>query len=271
MASFICTACGTAFPEAATPPDACLLCSDERQFVPASGQSWTVPERLAAGHANAWRQHEPGLLSLRTRPAFAIDQRAFLVRTPSGNVLWDCLALLDDATEAIIRGLGGLAAIAISHPHYYTRMGDWARTFGAPIHLHAADRAWIVRPDPAIRLFEDETAEILPGATVIRLGGHFPGGTVLHWAAGAGGAGVLLSGDIVQVAADTRRVSFLWSYPNMMPLPAATVRRIARTLEPWAFARLYGAFDGKDVRADAKGVVARSAERYAALLEAGEA
>lgn len=267
MTSYICTACGTAFPDAEAPPGACPICTDERQFVPRAGQSWTTHAQLAASHVNAWRQHEPGLLSLHTHPAFAIGQRAFLVRTPAGNVLWDCVALLDEATEGIVRALGGLRAIAVSHPHYYTRMADWARAFDAPVHVHADDRAWIVRPDPLVMPFETETLEIAPGATVLRLGGHFPGGTVLHWAEGAAGAGVVLSGDIVQVAADTRRVSFLWSYPNMMPLPAGAVRRLAARLEPWRFERLYGAFVGKDVLADAKEVVARSARRYVELLE----
>ncbi len=180
------------------------------------------------------------------------------------------MTLLDGATEEIVHGLGGLHAIAISHPHYYTRMGDWARAFGAPIHLHAADRDWIMRPDAAIRLFEGDAVEVAPGATVIRLGGHFPGGAVLHWAGGAEGRGALLSGDTVQVAADANRVSFMWSYPNMLPLSAATVRRVAARLEPWPFERVYGAFQGKDVLADAKGVVARSAARYCALLEGGQ-
>jgi hypothetical protein len=267
MASFICTACGTAFPGSEAPPDSCPICQDERQFVPAGGQSWTTHQRLASTHVNAWRRHEPGLFSLHTHPAFAINQRAFLLQTPAGNLLWDCLALLDDATEAIVRGLGGISAIAISHPHYYTRMQDWARTFDAPIHVHADDRTWIVRPDPAVRLWGGETVELAPGVTMLRLGGHFPGGAVLHWADGADGRGVLLSGDIVQVAADTSRVSFLWSYPNMMPLAAGAVRRIAARLDPWPFERVYGAFVGREILADAKDAVRRSAERYVELLE----
>ncbi|MET0430260.1 MAG: MBL fold metallo-hydrolase, partial [Microvirga sp.] len=152
-------------------------------------------------------------------------------------------------------------------PHYYTRMQDWSEAFGGvPIHLHAADREWIMRPSPAIRLWEGETLAIAPGATLLRLGGHFAGGTVLHWAQGADGAGVLLSGDIVQVAADPRRVSFLWSYPNMMPLPAREVARIGQILAQWEFERIYGAFDGKTVTQDARAVVARSVERYVELL-----
>ena len=267
MLTFVCSTCGTSYPPSESAPDRCPICDDERQWVPATGQAWTDPAQLERGHVNAWRMHEPGLLSVHTTPAFAIGQRAFLVRTAAGNILWDCIALIDDATRELINGLGGLAGIAISHPHYYTRMQDWSEAFGGvPIHLHAADREWILRPSPAIRLWDGETLEFAPGATLLRLGGHFPGGTVLHWAQGANSAGVLLSGDIVQVAADPRRVSFLWSYPNMMPLPAREVARIGRVLAQWDFDRIYGAFDGKNVLRDGRAVVARSVERYVELL-----
>ncbi|QFU15232.1 MBL fold metallo-hydrolase [Microvirga thermotolerans] len=267
MPTFLCSACGTSYPPAETPPAACPVCDDERQYVPASGQGWTTRERLAASHANAWKLHEPDLYSLQTVPAFAINQRAFLVRTAAGNVLWDCIALLDEATVAIVRALGGLAAIAVSHPHYYTTVQDWSRAFGdVPVYLHAADREWAMRPSEAIRFWEGDSLDILPDATLIRLGGHFPGGTVLHWKGAGDGAGVLLSGDIVQVAADVRRVSFLWSYPNMMPLPAREVLRIGERLAPLRFDRIYGAFSGKDVKADAKAVVERSVRRYVELI-----
>jgi hypothetical protein len=266
----ICSTCGTSYPDTSAPPSHCLICDDERQFVPAGGKAWTTPQRLAGGHVNAWRRLETDLFEIHTNPGFGIGQRALLLRTPEGNILWDCIALLDDATAALIRALGGLRAIAISHPHYYTCMQDWARSFDCPVHLHAADANWIMRPDPAIRHWDGETLEIVQGVTLLRLGGHFPGGSVLHWADGAGGRGALLSGDIVQVAADLSRVSFLWSYPNMLPLSAATVRRIADTLAPWEFERIYGAFPGRQVTAGGARAVARSAARYIELLEGSQ-
>jgi hypothetical protein len=265
--TFICTTCGTSYPPSDTPPPHCPICEDERQFVPPSGQSWTTSDHLKARHANAWRRHEKGLFSIHTTPAFGIDQRAFLLQTDAGNILWDCIALIDDATVELVRALGGLSAIAISHPHYYTRMQDWSSAFGnIPIYLHAADQQWIMRPTPEIRQWDGDRLEIAPSATLIRLGGHFAGGTVLHWAGTADGAGALLSGDIVQVASDVRRVSFLWSYPNMMPLPARQVLQIGEALAPWRFDRIYGAFLGKEVPRDAKQVVARSVSRYVELL-----
>src|SRR3712207_3673336 len=140
MPAFICTACGTQYPPSETPPEACPICNDERQFVPASGQSWTTLDGLRGLHSNKFRRLAPGMITIETTPAFGIGQRARFVTTPHGNVLWDCISLIDDATVALLQGLGGLSAIAISHPHYYTTMTEWSRAFGGvPIHLLAAD------------------------------------------------------------------------------------------------------------------------------------
>src|SRR3954466_15342491 len=130
MPAFICTACGTQYPPSEAAPDACPVCVDERQFVPASGQSWTTLEGLRRTHSNKFRRLASGLTTMETTPAFAIGQRAILAQTPNGNVLWDCIALVDDATVDLVQGLGGVEAIAISHPHYYTTMAEWNRALG---------------------------------------------------------------------------------------------------------------------------------------------
>ena len=263
---FVCATCGVQHAPSAEPPARCAICEDERQYVAEGGQSWTTLDALRADHRADIRAEEPGLTGLGCDPSFAIGQRALLVETPGGNVLWDCITLLDDELVAAVRERGGLAAIAISHPHYYSSLVEWSRAFEAPVYLHAADREWVMRNDPAIVFWEGDTQELEPGVTLLRLGGHFAGGTVLHWAAGREGQGVLLSGDIVQVVADRRWVSFMYSYPNLIPLPAATVRAIADALEPYSFERLYGAWYGRVVD-DAKDAVRRSAARYVAALE----
>jgi len=143
---------------------------------------------------------------------------------------------------------------------------EWSQAFDAPVYLHAADREWVQRPDPAIVFWEGDSHELEPGVSLLRLGGHYPGGTVLHWAAGQRGRGALLSGDIVQVVSDRRWVSFMYSYPNLIPLPATTVGDMVAALEPYPFARLYGAWYGRVVD-DAKAAVERSAARYASALD----
>jgi hypothetical protein len=192
MPAFICTACGAQFTPGEEPPAQCPTCEDERQYVPSRGQTWMTLPALAASHFNSYREHAPGVIGIGTQPAFAIGQRALLLRTAAGNVLWDSISLVDAPTVTLLRALGGIKAIAISHPHFYTAMVQWSRAFGGvPIHLHAADRAWIMRPDPAVRLWEGDTLALMPGVTLVRCGGHFPGGTVLHWAEGAGWRAVL--------------------------------------------------------------------------------
>ena len=266
-AAFICDTCGSQFAPSEQPPPSCPICEDERQFVPPLGQSWTTLERLAGGHFNAWRQHEPGIFGIGTQPSFAIGQRALLISTPHGNVLWDCISLVDAATIALIKGLGGLTAIAISHPHFYTTMVEWSRAFGGvPIHLHADDERWIMRPDPAIKLWSGKTFNLLPDVTLIHGGGHFAGGTMLHWAKGAGGKGVLCAADIATVNMDRKSLSFMRSYPNFIPLGPKGVRAIAATLEPLAFDRIYAHFFDRMIMSDAKAILRRSVERHIAAV-----
>ena len=267
MPAFICTTCGTQYAPSEKPPAACPICDDERQYVPPSGQNWTTLDALAKRHMNAWRELEPNLLSITTFPAFGIGQRAQLLRTPHGNVLWDCVSLIDRATVELIRAMGGINAIAISHPHYYSCMTEWSEAFdGAPIYLHAADKRWIMRGGPGIQLWDGATKELMPGVTLICAGGHYPGGTVLHWAAGAGGKGALLSGDIVQVVQDNKSVSFMWSFPNFIPLSAPRVEGVVNALKPYAFDRVHGAFTDRTIWSDGKGVVERSAARYLTII-----
>src|SRR6516162_1043065 len=182
MPLFICTACGTQYAERAAPPRHCVLCEEERQYVPPRGQTWSTLETLRQSHTNTFREYEPGIIGIGSTPTFAIGQRALLVRTGNGNILWDCIATLDDATVTMIKGLGGVDAIAISHPHFYTTMVEWARAFVARIYLHAADKQWIMRNDPAVQLWDGETNNLWDSVTLIRCGGHFEDGTVLHWA-----------------------------------------------------------------------------------------
>jgi hypothetical protein len=264
--AFICVTCGTQHAPSERPPERCAICEDDRQYVGWDGQRWTTLESLRAAHRADIREEEPGLTGVGCAPSFAIGQRALVLESPGGNVLWDCISLLDDEIEALVRDRGGLAAIAISHPHYYSSMVEYARAFDAPVYLHAADREWVMRDDEHLVLWEGDARELHDGLRLLRLGGHFEGATVLHWPAGQGGAGAMLAGDVIQVVQDRRWVSFMRSYPNLVPLPAATVRGIAAAVAPYPFERLYGAWYGKVVAADAHAAVQRSAERYAAAV-----
>jgi hypothetical protein len=263
MPNFICTTCGTQYADSGQPPAACAICQDERQYVKSTGQQRTSLDRLRLTHRNSLKFKEPGLIGVGIEPHFAIGQRALFLRTPKANVLWDCLPLLDEAVVEAIKALGGISAIAISHPHYYSSMVEWSRAFGGvPIYLHAADRQWIMRPDEAIVFWEGETRALAEGLTLIRCGGHFDGGTVLHWTSGAGGRSALLTGDIIQVVADRKHVSFMYSSPNYIPLPASAIERIVTAVEPLEYDRVYGAFWDMVIEKDGKAAVKSSEERY---------
>jgi hypothetical protein len=268
MPAYVCRTCGVQYAPLDEPPARCPICEDERQYVGWSGQQWaTIDAFVREGRANRLTELEPGLFQLATTPSIAIGQRALIARTPAGNVMWDCVSLVDDASVAALREMGGLSAIAISHPHFYASMATWSAAFeDCPVYIHAADREWVQYPCPGLQLWEGETRAILPGVTLINTGGHFEGATVLHWADGAQGSGLLLSGDSVTVVMDRRWVSFMYSYPNLIPLSAASVRRIAASIRPYPFARIYGAWDGREVTVGGPDAVERSAERYLTFL-----
>ncbi len=273
MDNYICVTCGTQYPASETPPAHCPICEDDRQYIGPNGQRWmTLTEMRGSGrYGNSVQEVAPSVSGIVTEPEFAIGQQAHLIQTPHGNVLWDCISYLDDAAIAEVNRRGGLAAIAISHPHFFSSMVAWSEAFGnTPIYLHADHEPWVMRPAPAMRFWSGDTHHVLPGVTLIRCGGHFPGSTVLHWADGADGRGALFTADTITVVADRRWVSFMYSYPNTIPTDERAVRRIVAAVEPYPFDIVYGGWRGRVVSPDAKAAVARSADRYIRHLR-GEA
>ncbi len=267
MTAWLCVTCGVQHPPSAEPPAACAVCRDFRQYVGPDGQRWTTIEEIAAKHEPDVRDLEPDLAGVGLKPGFAIGQRALLITTPAGNLLWD-LAPMTPGIAAAVRERGGLAAIAISHPHFYSNMADWSREFDAPVWLPLLDRAWRMRADFEINDWSD-LAEPLPGVTLLEVGGHFAGSAVLHWSDGDGGEGVLMTGDTIYVVQDRRWVSFMRSYPNLIPLPAADVVRITDKVARYRYRRLYGGWWPTVVADEAAEAVQRSAARYLRALSEG--
>ena len=126
----------------------------------------------------------------------------------------------------------------------------------------------MTHPDPAVRTWSARHP-VLPGVTLVQCGGHFPGSAVVHWAGGADGAGVLLTGDTIFVTPGEDRITFVWSAPNRLPLPEAAVRGIVRAVRPFTFDRIYGGW-APAIRQDARRVLENSAGRYIQFLR-GEA
>jgi len=260
-APWLCATCGNHFPDPR--PEVCVVCADERQWVPPGGQRWTtLAELAAAGHRSDVRVIEPGLTGIGADPPFAIGQRSLLVSTPAGNLLWDPSGFIDDAAIAAVRETGGLSFVTASHPHFYGAIAEWAREFGAEILVPVDDAAWLRAGDgQRVRMWYG-THTVLPGVTLVQCGGHFPGSAVVHWADGADGRGVLLAGDTIFVTPGEERVTFVWSAPNRLPLSEAAVMGVAEAVRPYEFDRIYGGWWAPVLRSGAWETVRRSALRY---------
>jgi hypothetical protein len=257
--TIICRTCAVEHAEAIS---TCRICADERQWVPVDGQHWvTLKELGASGQRVELDELEPDLFALHAEPKVGIGQHSKLIRTVDGLLLWDPVGYVDDDVVQRVRALGRVVAIAASHPHMFGVQVAWSRALDdAPVLVAQADLEWVMRPDPAIRPWTGQL-EILPGVTLSQPGGHYPGSAVAHWAAGAGGKGVLLSGDTIFANPDRVSASFMRSYPNRIPLSAAVVERVTTHVERYAFDRLYGNFDNV-IPTDALAAVRRSAERH---------
>lgn len=258
---YICKNCGTQFNEADSFPTECKICTDERQYVPASGQEWTTMEQLLrSGYQNDIVEKEVNLYSIKTVPQIGIGQNAYLIRTEKGNFLWDCITYIDDKTRKKIQELGGIDGIILSHPHYYSSIVEWAESFDCPIYIHSLDRQWVTRESNRYIFWEGESLELMPGVKAINLGGHFDGSSVLHWKR-PDGESVLLVGDTLFIVPDKGWLSFMYSQPNRIPLPSFAIEKIINILKDYEFKRIYGAFDN-NILEKGKEAVMKSAERY---------
>jgi glyoxylase-like metal-dependent hydrolase (beta-lactamase superfamily II) len=205
------------------------------------------------------RDVEPDLFGIGVRPGIGVEQRALVVRTPEGNLLWDPPAFIDQPAIDAVRERGGLAVVTASHPHMYGAIVEWSHAFGAEILLPEVDLPWLMRPDQAVRSWTGST-QPLPGVTLVQCGGHFPGSAVTHW------RHALFVGDTLFVTDGADRVSFIWSAPNRLPLPEREVRRIAEALAPYDYDRIYGGWWDPVIDHDAKRIVERSAARYIEIV-----
>jgi len=259
---FICQTCGLQYADSPSAPPACAVCSDERQYVGWSGQRWTTHEALGRDH-EVRIEMDGDLLGVGITPSFAIPQRALYVPTDVGNILWESTSLVTPRAVAELKARGGVDLIAISHPHFYASMVEWSEAFGGvPILLNDADKQWVNRASKNISFWRGDVHRLSSTVSLYRCPGHFPGSTVLHWAAGPEGKGVLLSGDALHVVQDRRHVTFMYSVPNYIPARPDCVMEIRRRLEGLAFDDVYGYTWGLNIRGGGRAAVDESFERY---------
>lgn len=263
----ICMTCGTEYPGAAA-PGACAICLDERQYVGWGGQRWSTPEALARDHRVRFEE-AAGVTTLVLEPTFAIGQRAFLIPHGSGVFMWECLSVVTDEAVARLQALGGVTGIGISHPHFYSGMTAWSEALGGvPVYLHAADRDWIQRAPAALRLWEGERCALADNLELVHLPGHFEGSAGLWWKDGPRGEGSLFPGDAVQVVMDRRFTTFMYSYPNAIPLGARALAELEARVARLRFEDVFGFAPGRQIIGDAQARVEASFQRYRAALAA---
>lgn len=256
----VCTACGTQYPEDHT-ENKCIICEDERQAVPQSGQSWTTHEKLLEKHSVKIKKINDKLYEFLVNPTFSIGQRAFLIISENGNVLWDCIPLLDEGAIEFIKSKGGLEAIAFSHPHYYSNMRMWAEAFNCKIYIHEKDQEWVVSKGSYIEYWNGDYIELWDQLKLHHIGGHFEGSSVIEipWMSENG---ILLIGDTMYLSPSMKHFATMRSYPNRIPLPLNEIRRIEKRFDEITFDTIYGFYSYQNVENNAKEIVRSSFEKY---------
>jgi len=268
MIQYICETCGTWHAASERPPERCAICEDDRQYVGWDGQRWTTHEALLAAH-DARIEEAAGLLAVGASPEFAIDQRALLLPTDAGNILWEALPIVSPEAVRAIEAHGGADRIIISHPHFYSGMGAWSDALGGvPILLHEADRRWVQAPHPAIEYWSGDALRLSSAVTLVRTGGHFPGSTALHWADGPRAGGALFAGDSPQVTMDRRHVCFMHSYPNLTPMRTSDVRAMRERLAPYRYEDVFGYTFDRDIVGAGRAAVDASFSRHLDAVKA---
>ncbi|KAJ9138228.1 Metallo-beta-lactamase superfamily protein [Pleurostoma richardsiae] len=269
MDLMICCMCGAQHDTRSV--KSCKICDDPRQYVPPDGQTWTTLREMQVSkkYKNVFRKdkYHSGVISIFSEPQVAIGQRAFLLCTEKGNVLWDCITYIDDETIERVKALGGISSIVISHPHYYSTALHWAEAFDCKVYLSAEDEEWVMRKGPAHVMWKEETLELLGGQFLaVKVGGHFPGSSVLLWRSER----KLFVADSITIVpsgvyhtdrpVDTASFTFMWSYPNMIPLPPDEVYGIWKAVADLDFEDTHGAFWTRDTRGRSKERVLESAK-----------
>jgi glyoxylase-like metal-dependent hydrolase (beta-lactamase superfamily II) len=191
-----------------------------------------------------------------------------LVPSSAGTIMWDCVSVASDAAISALRERGGVDAIAISHPHFYSSMVEWSDALGGvPILLHEADRAWVHCSSPNIEWWNGDSLTLSDDVRLIHLPGHFPGSSALLWDSAPNGRRTLLAGDSLHVVDDRTHVTVMHSVPNFIPVGPHVIRDLRERLTGIVFDDLYGFTWGRNLIGGADEAVARSLTRYLDIID----
>jgi glyoxylase-like metal-dependent hydrolase (beta-lactamase superfamily II) len=257
--SKVCGTCGTHYPSPSH--EICEICNDDRQYIPEGGQVWTTHDQLLKNNSVRILKLHEKVYELQIKPTFGIGQRTLLILSEQGNILWDCIPLLNEPTIDFINSKGGLKAIAFSHPHYYSNMNDWAEAFNCPIYIHHTDEQWIINKGKHITLWNGAEKTLWHGMKIMNIGGHFPGSSILH-VPFLSEDGAIFCGDTLTIAPSKKHIAVMYSYPNRIPLPLKEMERIKKRLETIPFDKMYGFYSDQNLLGNVKEVIKKSFARY---------
>jgi len=259
--ALICTTCGTQYPPDKQVPELCVICNDDRQYIAEDGQHWIDMDEPKNNYSTKIEVLCDNLYSLKIQPDFALANRALLVKSSGGNILWDCIPFLDSKAVTFIKANGGLKAIAFSHPHYYSTMNEWASIFNCPVYIHHNDGQWIMYKGEHVNLWDGDSLQLWDNIQIIHTGGHFPGSCVLHVPC-LSHKGTVLSGDTLYISRSKRHIAVMYSYPNQILLPRNEFTAFYKKCKGLEFDSMYGAFVNQDLTGNAKQIFEASMQRY---------
>lgn len=257
----ICKTCGTRYSKHLFAEDKCSICLDERQYVKSYGQQWVSYNQLAENHTIKIKLLSDDLYELKILPSFAIAQRAFFIKSDFGNILWDCIPFIDQPTVDFIKNNGGLKAIVISHPHYYSLMNEWAKVFECPIYLHQKDEEWIMDNKTSVTFWNGDKKKLNDDFTIHKIGGHFAGSSVLETKLSSFKKSLFV-GDTLYLSRDKKHLSVMFSYPNVIPLSNQENLKVFKKIDEIEFDSLFGAFSFQTLKSDAQKVFNKSFNLY---------
>ncbi len=257
----VCTTCGVKYEKEHNEGTSCKICTDDRQYLIDDTQHWTSLHALQASHAVRQVEITPEVSSFTLVPNFAIGQRALFIQSPTGNVLWDCIPLLTPQIIDYIHAAGGLEAIAISHPHYYSNMHLWADTFQCPIYIHQADESFVADSKAHVKFWSGPELDISNSFKLIHTPGHFPGSTILHTQIPSLGDSIFI-GDSLYLSKDRKHLSAMHSFPNVIPLSNQETLHVFDTVSSYSFDAIFGAFAFQNIFTGGREVFEASHARY---------
>lgn len=97
--------------------------------------------------------------------------------------------------------------------------------------------------------------------TLINIGGHFPGSSILH-VPFLSKEGTILIGDTFYISPSKKHAAVMYSYPNKIPLPVQEVQRIQKQIFKIKFDTIYGFYDYQNIYSDAKQMILDSLAKY---------